>query len=174
MPGLFWDEGRETIMKPFRIAVREASFILVAAVFLGFAYTAVAQKGLFARYVVLSGSPGSGIPVPPEIISVEEAREFFASGRAVFIDTRDEFTYRHGRIKGAINIPLEELAVRLDSLKGLSSEKILIPYCDGTNCHSSIEFANRLFAAGISRVKIFFGGWEEWTAGQLPVETALP
>jgi hydroxyacylglutathione hydrolase len=161
-------------MKSFRIALREASFILAAAVFLGFTYTALTQKGFFSRHLILSGSPESEIQVPPEIISLEEARELFASGKAVFIDTRDEFAYRYGRIKGAINIPLEELAVRLDSLKGLSTEKILIPYCDGTNCHSSVEFANRLFAAGISRVKIFFGGWEEWMAAQLPAETSLP
>jgi len=174
MPGLFWDEDRERAMKSLRIAFREACLILFAAVFLALAYTAVTQKGLFAGKTLLSGSPESAVPVPPEIISLDEAREFFASGKAVFIDTRDEFAYRHGHIKGATNIPMEDLAARLDTLKGLSSGRTLIPYCDGTNCHSSIEFANRLFAAGISRVKIFFGGWEEWTAGQLPVETSLP
>jgi len=164
----------ETAPKGLRLAIREALLISVAATLLGFAYTALTQKGIFA---VPSPTPmllTSDAGLSPEMIQIEEAQEMFGSGTAVFIDTRDEWAYRAGHIKGAINIPLVEFDTRIDSLKDLPGDKSLITYCDGTECNSSIEFANRLYSMGISNVKIFFGGWEEWRSSQFPMETSTP
>lgn len=152
------------------VALREALLILAAAVFLSLAYAAITQKGLFSRPQGVSLSSGKGVSGTPETITLEEAEELFASGKAAFIDTRDEFSYRDGHIRGAIHIPLDQLPVNKEFLRTLAAEKVLVPYCDGARCHSSMEFGSRLFAAGISEVKIFFGGWEEWTARQLPQE----
>lgn len=161
-------------MQTFQTAIREALLILAAAVLLALTYTGITQKGLFSRPEPLSISSESGVSTAPETISIEEAEELFASGRAVFIDTRDEFSYREGHIRGAIHISLDELPLKTESLRALAAEKILVPYCDGARCHSSMEFGGRLFAAGISEVKIFFGGWEEWTASRLPTEKSAP
>jgi rhodanese-related sulfurtransferase len=164
----------ETAAKGLRLTIREALLISVAATILGFAYTALTQKGIFSAPsptpVLLTSDEG----LSPEMIQIEEAQELFGSGTAVFIDTRDELEYRAGHIKGAINIPLVEFDTRLDSLRALPGDEVLITYCDGTECSSCIEFANRLYSAGISNVKIFFGGWEEWKASQLPMETSTP
>lgn len=164
----------ETAAKWLRLAIREALLISVVATILGFAYAALSQKGIFS---VHSPSPmllTSDAGLSPEMIQIEEAQELFGSGTAVFIDTREEWDYRAGHIKGAVNIPLVEFDARIDSLKDLPGDKVLITYCDGTECSSSIEFANRLYSTGISNVKIFFGGWEEWKSSQLPVETSAP
>lgn len=162
-------------MRVLHLAFREASYILAVAVLLGFIYNALTQKGFFR-------SSATPVPYretqksisPPEMISLDEASALFASGGAVFIDTRDEFLFRAGHIQGAVHVPLEELDSKMEGLKKLSLEKALVTYCDGTRCHSSIEFSNRLFAARISKVKVFFGGWEEWTAARLPTETSMP
>ena len=163
-----------TAARGLRLAIREALLISVAATILGFAYTALTQKGIFAipspTPVLLTSDAG----LSPEMIEVEEALEMFGAGTAVFIDTRDEWDYRAGHIKGAVNIPLADLDTRTDTLRDLPGDKRLITYCDGTRCSSSIEFANRLYSVGISNVKIFFGGWEEWKSRQFPMETSTP
>jgi rhodanese-related sulfurtransferase len=161
-------------MQMFRTALRESLLILAAAVFLSLAYAAITQKGLFFRPQAVSLSSGTGVSGTPETITLEEAEELFASGKAAFIDTRDEFSYREGHIRSAIHVPLDQLPVNKEFLRTLSAEKVLVPYCNGTTCHSSMEFGKRLLAVGISEVKIFFGGWEEWTARQLPTEKSVP
>jgi rhodanese-related sulfurtransferase len=161
-------------MQMFQTAIREALLILAAAVLLALTYTGITQKGLFSRPEPESTSSESEAPSGPETISIEEAEDLFTSGRAVFIDTRDEFSYREGHIRGAIHVSREDLPLRIESLRALAAEKILVPYCNGSGCHSSMEFGDRLFAAGISQVKIFYGGWEEWTASQLPTEKSVP
>lgn len=150
-----------------RVALHEALFILISSVLLAFAYTAVTQKGIFSRspdHVVSKDQVRS-----PEVVTVEQARVLHSSGKVLFIDTREESSYRTGHIQGAVNVPLPELEAELIFLKEISSEKILVPYCDGSSCHSSLEFSNRLLAEGISNIKVFFGGWEEWTAARLPM-----
>ncbi|MEW6667206.1 MAG: rhodanese-like domain-containing protein [Thermodesulfobacteriota bacterium] len=161
-------------MQTVQTAVREALVILAAAVLLALVYSGITQKGLFGRPEPPSFSSESEAPTTPETISIDEAEELFASGKAVFIDTRDELSYREGHIRGAIHVSLLDLPLRIESLKALAAEKTLVPYCNGTRCHSSMEFGGRLFAAGIPNVKVFFGGWEEWTASQLPTERSAP
>jgi rhodanese-related sulfurtransferase len=154
--------------------VREAVLILGAAVFMALAYGGITQKGIFSRPQELTVSSGQDVSGVPEVITLEEARELFTSGKAVFIDARDEGSYRDGHIQGAVNIALGDLPLHVEFLRGLSAEKVLVPYCDGTQCHSSVQFAHRLLSAGISQVKVFFGGWEEWTESGLPMERSAP
>jgi rhodanese-related sulfurtransferase len=155
-----------------RLALKEGLFILFSAVLLGLAYTAISEKGLF-------GPPSAPMEYSlpeadrsPETITLDEAQDLHFSEKAVFIDTRGDTAYRAGHIPGAINIPLPELEQEVEFLKEVSLGKVLIPYCDGSACHSSVEFSTRLMASGISNIKVFFGGWEEWTAARLP--TAIP
>ncbi len=170
-PGKSPRESEREIPGTLRVALKEGMLILLLAVLFGLAYTALTQKGLFGRSQapMTYSLPEGGVP---ETITVEEARELHSSDRGMFIDTRGEEAYNAGHIPGAINIPLSELEAELAFLREVSSEKVLIPYCDGSTCHSSREFASRLVASGIFNVKLFFGGWEEWKTARLP--TAAP
>jgi 3-mercaptopyruvate sulfurtransferase SseA len=47
---------------------------------------------------------------------------------------------------------------------------VLVAYCDGQECNSSINLALKLDSLGYSNVKIFFGGWREWTNSSQPTE----
>lgn len=59
-------------------------------------------------------------------ISLAEAKKDFDAGNVVFVDTRAEVQFRQERIKGAINIPAEAAAMRLNEIpKG----KKIIAYC---------------------------------------------
>lgn len=59
-------------------------------------------------------------------IALAEAKKEFDAGTAVFVDTRTEATYEVEHIKGAINIPANELEANLNKIpKG----KKVIAYC---------------------------------------------
>ena len=103
-------------------------------------------------------------------ITLAEAEELFFSKDTIFIDSRPEGDYLVGHILGALNIPFEqhkegEMLTRLD----LSPEEILVVYCDGSECQSSVELAKFLDAQGFKSIKVFFGGWTEWVQAGLPV-----
>ena len=59
-------------------------------------------------------------------ISLADAKKDFDAGRAVFVDTRAEVSYKTEHIKGAINIPAEAFQTRYTEVpKG----KKIIAYC---------------------------------------------
>lgn len=64
----------------------------------------------------------------PEIprVSLEESKSAYDAGTAVFVDVRAVEAYQGGRIKGAINIPLEEIQSRLGEL---DKAQWIITYC---------------------------------------------
>ena len=151
-----------------RRAVREASLLLLVAALLGFGYTALTEKGIFA-----DAAPSSPSQTAPPRIHLNQAQMMFNSGEAIFIDARHAFDYRFGHIKGAINIPLAEYDGMKEVINAIPKEKEIVVYCDGAECNSSIQFAVKLSREGFNNVKIFFGGWEEWEGANLPTEKTL-
>ncbi|MEX2117657.1 MAG: rhodanese-like domain-containing protein [Bacteroidota bacterium] len=106
------------------------------------------------------------------MIHIAEAKHRFESGGALFIDARHAFDFAHGHIRGAVNLPLDEFDSRAGFVDSLPKNKILITYCDGVECNSSIGLASKLRDAGFSGVRIFFAGWSEWQNQNLPTETS--
>ncbi len=144
-------------MKTHRKVILEALLLIAAAAVLGFAYTFVAKQGFFFK-----GNPFlSATKTNLEMISLEKAKEFYA---------RHEFEYKMGHIHRSINIPLNEIDTRRVQLESISKEKMLIIYCDGAECNSSIELALKLTEIKYTNVKIFFGGWQEWKTHNYPVD----
>ena len=155
----------------YKRAVRESGLILCTAVLLGFSYTYVTGKGFFgserasATIGLTKHGPG------PSPISLAEARMLFETKGAVFVDSRHPFDFQRGHIPSAINIPLSELESYRTTVAALPRDSVIVVYCDGSECNSSIELAAKLYEAGLGGVRIFFGGWQEWTANHLPTES---
>jgi hypothetical protein len=59
-------------------------------------------------------------------VSVEEAAEMSAAGKAVIVDVRDAQTFQTRHIAGAVGIPLGELPTRLSELP---RDKRILAYC---------------------------------------------
>ena len=156
-------------MTRLRHALREAGILLLVAAALGFIYTAATEKGLFARPAP-SKTTSRGGAEDPSMISRDEAWALFQTGVAVFVDARHDFDFKLGHIKGAINIPLKEYDERKSALSGVSMDRVIVAYCDGAECNSSIELSVKLMKDGHTNVRIFFGGWSEWKAANLPSE----
>jgi len=106
-------------------------------------------------------------------ITLAETEDLFGRGGAVFVDsrTRDEFVAGH--IPGALNIPLEETK---DGLAGEAlpypPDQTLVVYCEGGDCQTSIALAKLIHEQGFRDLRIFAGGWTEWSAAGLPVESS--
>jgi rhodanese-related sulfurtransferase len=105
-------------------------------------------------------------------ITLEEAEGLFSEGEALFIDSRPKEAFQTGHILGAVNIPFEEYKKEeaLD-LIFLPPEGTVVIYCDGNECNSSVELSKVLHQKGLLDIKIFFGGWVEWTREGLPVSS---
>jgi len=59
-------------------------------------------------------------------ITPEEARHALDTGKAIIVDVRDEASYKAGHAKGALWIPLNDIASRIAELP---RDKMIITYC---------------------------------------------
>ena len=147
-------------------SIRETLLLIVAAAILGFAYTFVTKQGFFSEKKSAFSSTTANL----EMISLEKAKELYESQGVLFIDARHDFEYKMGHIRGAINIVLKEIDTHRILLESIPKEKMLIVYCDGAECNSSIELALKLMELKFTNVKVFFGGWQEWKANNLSID----
>ena len=104
-------------------------------------------------------------------ISLGEAESLFNARSALFVDSREAVLYDAGHILGAINIPYE--GDDIDSLLkkiDYPREETLVIYCDGSECQSSILLAKLLHEFLFADIRVFFGGWRDWSEAGLPIE----
>ena len=154
----------------YRQAARQSLIIVCSAVFLGFSYTYLTGKGFFGK---AKEAPVTGVVgPPPSSIDFSEAKMLFEKNNAVFVDARHYFDFRRGHIKAALNLPLADFENRAQTIDALPKDKVIVVYCDAAECNSSIELAAKLYEHGLGGVRIFFGGWQDWTANKLPTETS--
>ena len=144
----------------------ETLLLIVAAAVLGVAYTFATHQGLFRKPAPVTHA----ITPALEMISREQAKELFDSHHALFIDARHEFDYNQGHIRGAINVPLKNFSIHQAELSSAPKDSLLIVYCDGAECNSSIELSVKFMDSGFTNVKVFYGGWQEWKSANLPTE----
>lgn len=123
-------------------------------------------------------APGdSGLPTIPDLgrpvqMQLPMVRQFQEAGGAVIVDVRDGEEYRAGHIAGALSLPYEEAITDPERLERLDpGGKPIIVYCGGGTCETSMNMAFALIEAGKSRVLVYTGGFPEWQASGLPVET---
>jgi rhodanese-related sulfurtransferase len=149
-----------------RQAFHEIIAISIAAMVLGVAYTFLTNQGFFLKIQEVHSEGASTL----EMISLDTAKVFFDSKNALFIDARHEFDYGEGHIQGAVHVALKMFDSQRSRLGSIPKNKLLIVYCDGAECNSSIELAVKLTDDGFTNVKVFFGGWQEWKSAKFPAE----
>jgi rhodanese-related sulfurtransferase len=104
-------------------------------------------------------------------IALQETEDLFGRGQAVFVDSRPRGEFDAGHIPGALNIPLKENKSGLapGSLP-VPQDRTLVVYCEGGDCQTSIALAKLIQTLGFRDIRIFSGGWTEWSASGLPLE----
>ena len=121
--------------------------------------------GLLARFPPLQGQ------AYVEITS-EETRWLHLHG-AAFVDARRSDVYAEGHIPGALSLPVWEdgLADRIAKLRAttMGTDLPLVAYCSGGDCEDSKLLAQKLWVAGYRNLRIYAGGFPDWTAQGWPV-----
>ena len=153
----------------------EAVVIFVLGVVLGlsFNYRLVmnAFSGKQAAPVATESSVVDQFPHPVEL---EEVRRLIDE-EAIAIDARARELYREGHLPSAISLPLEEAKPLPDSFREtVPADSVLILYCSGYGCPDSFDLGIILLAEGYRDVRVFEGGFPEWTDAGLPVERGEP
>ncbi|WP_404362856.1 ArsR/SmtB family transcription factor [Marinobacter sp.] len=88
------------------------------------------------------------------------------NGEVTLLDVRPEDEYRSGHLRGAMNIPIDDLEQMLDQLP---ADREIVAYCRGPYCVLSHEAVQLLRNRGF-RVRRYEEGYPEWKAAGLPVD----
>lgn len=96
----------------------------------------------------------------------ELRRRIEAGDDLVVVDVRPREEYEAGHIAGALSVPLDELAERLDEIP---EDVEVVAYCRGPYCVLAPEAVERLHRAGrdARRLRV---GFPEWRLAGLPTE----
>lgn len=104
-----------------------ASFVLIVAI--GILAGCTSRDGTVSQTQRLSGQ-SSQSPSPPadnaRRITAADAYKLYEKGNVVVIDTRTEVAYNESHIKGAILVPVNEVAAKA---KDLPHDKFILAYC---------------------------------------------
>jgi len=150
--------------------LRPLPFLVVLGVALLVAGANAVRTGLLSR--------GSGNPIssrlPKGVLAARlEAVEAAISNRSArLLDVRPEKAYREGHLPGALSLPFDFLPQRLESLRLNANDRYIL-YCDGGDCHASMNAARLLSALGFLHLSVYEGGWDEYT-NRMAAKGALP
>jgi rhodanese-related sulfurtransferase len=92
-----------------------------------------------------------------------------SSANLVLVDALAPISYAGAHLPGAINIPpdrVDDLAERRIPDHGA----VVVVYCAGPECESSVEVGMRLVELGYRNVLHFAGGKQAWKDAGLPFE----
>jgi len=111
---------------------------------------------------------------PAATVELPEFRIAVETKSALILDARPSLFYEQGHVPGALNLARDDFAHdyrRMGEVLKSATDKPIIVYCAGGDCHDSRLVANALLTLGFSNVSVFTGGWEAWSAAALPAST---
>jgi rhodanese-related sulfurtransferase len=109
---------------------------------------------------------------PAATVGLPEFRSAVETKSTLILDARPSVFFEQGHVPGALNLARDNFAHDYRHLAPVlqpATDKPTIVYCSGGDCHDSRLVANALLSLGFSNVRVFTGGWEEWSKAGLPV-----
>lgn len=95
-----------------------------------------------------------------ETVSTEELEQKFENDEFVLIDVLSEEHFEDEHIKGAVNIPLDQIAST--ALDRFEKDQDVVVYCKDLDCSASPKAAKKLEKLGFEDVKDYEVGLEGW------------
>ncbi len=105
----------------------------------------------------------------PASIALDALRAAVDDGSMIVVDALPAAPYGQRHLPGAINLAVEDLEARVDSLPDKATR--VVTYSTDADCTRGPELAERLEAMGYTDVRVYREGIEGWIAAGLPVET---
>ncbi|HET6330642.1 MAG TPA: rhodanese-like domain-containing protein [Holophagaceae bacterium] len=120
---------------------------------------------LLARYPTLQGQAYAEVD--------GDAARWLQLHGALILDARRSEVYAAGHILGARCLPVWEdgLSAKIAELQAAKADPLLptIVYCAGGDCEDSHLLAQKLWMAGFRNLRVYTGGYPDWTARGWPV-----
>jgi hydroxyacylglutathione hydrolase len=121
--------------------------------------------GYFGTEVVEAWRASRGALQTIPQINTAEVRTGAPGGRFALLDVRSSSEWAEGHVPGSSNIPVADLEQRLAELP---RDRLLVVHCQ-SGSRAAIA-ASLLRARGIVDVRVFSGGFAEWSKAGYPVE----
>lgn len=129
------------------------------------------QQRIDGRMKKLAGSPEEDIKNNIyKVVSMSQVKRLLADGEALFIDARDEESYRKGHIQGAINIFGDEPDQHFEIIAPLPRDTLTVIYCNGPDCHLARALAEFMRILEFTNLYLYDDGWEGWQQAKMPEE----
>lgn len=102
-----------------------------------------------------------------------QAYQVWQEKKALFVDARKAEEYQELHVQGAVNVP-PETWTELSSSELLKMDKTqeMVVYCSQESCDDALKLAQKLKAAGFTRVMAFTGGFRAWDEAGYPADTS--
>ena len=120
------------------------------------------SSGFFLLLPVVQGATATGI-------SPAEAVQCMNREKGVVIDVCSATEFAESHIKGALNVPLDELEARLDKAVKNKSTPLILVCAAGARSKRAQAMAQKL---GYEKVHSLHGGLKAWKEANLPVTKA--
>ncbi|HHT00898.1 MAG TPA: metalloregulator ArsR/SmtB family transcription factor [Thiomicrospira sp.] len=101
------------------------------------------------------------------VLTAQETLSQLAENDLLLVDVRPPKEYEQGHIKGAMNIPPENID---SALEALPFDKTIVAYCRGPYCTYSHKLVETLRQKGVNALRLE-EGFPEWKAAGLPCIT---
>jgi len=126
------------------------------------------RLALCAMWLTLPACSGGEATTPGATITAAELAARIEAGDApVVLDVRSEGEFAGGHIPGAVNIPHDQLATRIDELPTDHATPIVVHCERGGRAQAATE---TLQAAGFTQLIDLEGDMSGWREGDHPVE----
>ncbi|HOW70721.1 MAG TPA: rhodanese-like domain-containing protein [Phycisphaerae bacterium] len=119
-------------------------------------------------------------PADYQVVTLDEVRGLFAdpktqSGQYVFVDARSDEAFEAGHVPGAVQCDYWHVGTRINAVlpRILGAEKVIV-YCQVNDCEVGpglCRALTQMVQVPWDTLYLFKGGWEEWAAAKLPIET---
>jgi rhodanese-related sulfurtransferase len=119
-------------------------------------------SGFFLLLPVVQGAAATGI-------SPTEAVQCMNRDKGVVIDVCSAAEFAQAHVKGAVNVPLDELEARLTSTVKNKSTPLILVCAAGSRSKRAQAMAQKL---GYEKVHSLHGGLKAWKEANLPVAKA--
>ncbi|MEE2034016.1 ArsR/SmtB family transcription factor [Rhodococcus chondri] len=109
----------------------------------------------------------SSAPTADEEVTRDELLRRASAGTVIVVDVRPTEEYAAAHIPGALSIPLDDLARRIDELP---ADQEIVAYCRGAYCVLAYEAVDLLRASG-RRARRLQDGMLEWRLTEMPIDS---
>jgi len=150
-----------------RIASSQGATLVVLSIGFAIAIHATDAAGFLRNPAATSYVAAANIAKFFPKLSLAEARRFQSRKEGIIVNARFRQSFAAGHIDGAINVPIDATtAERRRLLTGVSRETPILVYCQSLPCDFDERVGTLLARDGFQTIRLFPGGWEEWTDGK--------